>query len=193
MIRYLVNLEDCCLVHATPDSRSGAVPAAKDAFFEELCFEYAIDIQAVVGHEFVQDPETLECIELTTGNSINTDIWGWHTTSIERGVDYGLRQAFQSPVTMAGPDWLYGPWTPIAPICSAPNMAFELLTSQAGGLADDDDSGVPDVCECPPSNQPQAAEVSSCSGVPVPLRTMRMIGVNPLSADAGQRQSGREG
>ncbi len=66
-------------------------------------------------------------------------------------------------------------------------------TSWAGTLTDctdADGNGTADDCEgCPPSGQPQSAEVLTPSGLLVPMRTMRMIGVRTLSANPGQSQA----
>jgi len=46
-----------------------------------------------------------------------------------------------------------------------------------------------DECACQPSGQPAPPEVLTAAGASVPLRTMRMIGVRALSADAGRSQA----
>ena len=48
---------------------------------------------------------------------------------------------------MSGPDWLYGPWSPLAPACSAPNMAFQLLTDVSGSTLDCNGNRIPDECD----------------------------------------------
>jgi len=171
VVEYEVSLEDCCLIHATNDSRSPLQPAQPDAFYEQLCFQYDIDIQAVVGHKFVGSGAT--CTEESTGNSATVPFWGWHTTGIENG----KLDAWQSTVSMSGSDWLYGPWTPASPMCSAPNMAFALLTNQNSITIDCNDNGTPDVCEsgpdCQPDGVPDECEVANgtskdCNGGGIP-------------------------
>lgn len=147
-LEYSVDLIDCCLVHADSDSRSTLTPAQGDAFHEQQCFAYDMDIQAVMGHKFVDVAGV--CTEVLTGNKATVDFWGWHTTGMERG----LRPALQSVVSMSGSDWLYGPWSPVAPTCSSPNMAFQLLTNDPSASADCNDNGVPDMCESLPDCQP---------------------------------------
>ena len=159
---YLATLSDCCLLHANVDSRSSATPAQTDAFHEESCFEYDIDIQAVVGYEYVDVGGT--CMPFSTGNSATDPYWAWQTTGINRGV----RPALETFVSLSPPDWLYGPWSEITPACSERNMAFSLLTDADpttgdcnlngvpdycditfGGYADGNNDGIPDVCQCP--------------------------------------------
>jgi hypothetical protein len=125
---YLVELSDCCLIHSTPDSRSGFTPAGPGAFDEEQCFRYDIDIQAVVGFEYADIGGGI-CVAGLTGTFAENPFWGWHTTA----VDSGIRKALQSPVVMNGPQWQYGPWQTITPSCATEpvNMAFELLTTVA--------------------------------------------------------------
>ena len=120
-------LRDRLFKESTQDTRSGAFPADDGGFFEEECFLYDLDIQAVIGHEFIDDGFG-NCIQVPTGRDATEDIWGWHSTSLEIGASVGLRPALTSSVTMSGSDWLYGPWTLVSPVCSQPNMAFELLT-----------------------------------------------------------------
>ena len=161
VIKYLVDLPDCCLVQANPDSRSGWLGATKGAFLEEKCFDYAIDIQAVVGHRFEQDPVTFECIETPTGISADDDFWGWHTTSLVCGrTPFGPHDAATGSVKMGVADqWLYGPWSPVTPVCSLANMAFELVTSITMGDGDTNGNCVPDQCECFFSSQPEAEQL----------------------------------
>ncbi|MFH1110007.1 MAG: S8 family serine peptidase, partial [Planctomycetota bacterium] len=146
--RYDVDLVDCCLLHSYADSRNGLTPGQPGAFLETECFNYDIDIQAVIGHEFVDIGGV--CTEVVTGNTATIPFWGWHTT----GTEHGLRPALRSMVSMSGPDWLYGPWANITPTCSAPNMAFQLLTDTSGSSGDCNDNGRPDVCESGPDCQP---------------------------------------
>ncbi len=148
VIEYSVDLEDCCLIQANPDSRSSQVPAQADGFHEQECFSYDIYIQAVVGRKYVESGGT--CVEVSTANSASQDVWGWHTTNIE----HGLRPALQSVVTMTGPNWVYGPWTPAAPSCSEPNMAFQLSTNVSGSTSDCNTNGIPDRCDVGPDCQP---------------------------------------
>ena len=67
VLDYLVNLDDCCLVHSNIDSRTGHMPALKNGFYEEKGVAYWIDIEAVIGHEYHQDKATGACIEKVTG------------------------------------------------------------------------------------------------------------------------------
>jgi hypothetical protein len=147
--RYDVDLVDCCLVHSYPDSRNLLTPGQPGAFLETECFNYDIDIQAVVGHTFLS-ADGVCTTEVLTSNTATIDFWGWHTT----GTEHGLRPALRSMVSMSGPDWLYGPWNLLAPDCSAPNMAFQLLTDTSGSGGDCNDNGRPDVCESGPDCQP---------------------------------------
>jgi len=138
---YLARLSKGCLIYAQPDSRSGLIPGQPDAFHEEHCFWYDIDIQALVGRTYYRDPQTGSCIEWSTQNhGPGADFWGWHTTGLENGRRAALvSQTAPGPV---GAPWIYGPWSPAVPICSPPpvNMAFALLTN---------DPDAPDPCLCP--------------------------------------------
>ena len=143
---YVVDLASCCLVRANVDSRTAPMPAQFDGFFEEQCLSYAIDIQAVVGHKFVDDGFGA-CIEESTGESWDEDVWGWHSTTTEIGAAFGLGPALQTVVTMDGKDWFYGPWGPVDITCGQRNMAFELITDTPNEEDPDaDGDGVPDVC-----------------------------------------------
>jgi len=159
---YRADLAGCCLVHANADSRSLSVPAQSDGFFEERCVDYAIDIQAVIGRRFVDDGGA-GCTEVATGRSIDGDFWGWHTAPDSVGAPFGLGSALASTVTVAPPDWLYGPWSAVAPVCAAPNMAFELFTDVIyDGDPDADQDGYPDSCVCGTIN----GAVADPSGIP---------------------------
>lgn len=154
---YEVDLIDCCLVHANTDTRSGLVPAQTGTFDEQACFAYDLDIQAVVGVEYVNVLGT--CVQVLTGGVAASNIWGWHTTAVESGT----RPALQTTVTMSGPNWLYGPWTPVVPSCSAPNMAFELFTD-IGSVIDCDQNTIPDICEmvdCQPNGTMDACDIAA--------------------------------
>jgi hypothetical protein len=147
---YRVELADCCLIHAYPDSRNSLTPAQADAFHETACFAYDLDIQAVVGAKWVDSGGT--CVETPTGNTAPGPFWGWHTTGIEEG----SRGALTTSVSMSGSDWLYGPWSAVVPSCSMPNMAFQVLTDtpEPPGGQDCDDNGIYDVCETGADCQP---------------------------------------
>ncbi|MCH7884852.1 MAG: S8 family serine peptidase [Planctomycetes bacterium] len=147
VIEYVSGLAACCLVHAIEDSRTMQTPGQAVAFFEERCLHYAIDIQAVVGHAFVDDGKD-GCAEVATGLTAVADFWGWHSTGVERGAEFGLQSALQSEVSMSGSDWLYGPWSAATPVCSQPNMAFELLTTEPSAQGDSDANGNSIVDEC---------------------------------------------
>ncbi len=125
MIEYEVILAHCCLLQAHADSRGTFVPAQATGFFEELCLEYEIGIQAVVGVRFDAAPVTGDCIETLTGRSVDGDFWGWHSTANAHGV----HAAFSSAVTTSGGDWLFGPWNPVVPVCPSAGLAFELITT----------------------------------------------------------------
>lgn len=182
---YFVGLDKCCLVHQRPDSRTGHIPAVKGQFLEEACGHYTLDIQAVVGHKFVPDLASAlplnACIEVPTSKFADGDYWGWHTTDNERG----RFPALDTQITMAGPDWLYGPWNPVVPACSQPNMAFQLLTWEpVPTLPDEDDDGIPDACECPPSAKPISTLADT--GFGIGNRTL-VIETDPI--DAGSTQA----
>ncbi|HUU84067.1 MAG TPA: S8 family serine peptidase [Phycisphaerae bacterium] len=136
VFEYAVEIVKCCLLQSFPDSRSGWLPAQPEAFEEEHCFLYDIDIQAVVGMSYQRDPQGW-CLQVASPNiGEGTDFWGWHSTDIENG----RRNALTTTVTTdAVAVWLYGPWVDALPVCApAPvNMAFELLT---------DDPKVPPPC-----------------------------------------------
>lgn len=126
--QFEVDLVDCCLVHSNADSRSSNTPAKPVAFQEEECFDYDLSIQAIIGHEFTADGFG-GCTETVTGNTAAAPFWGWHSTTRE----VGSRGAIASTLSMAGSDWLYGPWSVVAPACGGPNLAFELLTTTPSG------------------------------------------------------------
>lgn len=169
VVEYEVDLINCCLVHANIDSRSGFVPAQVGLFDEEACFAYDLDIQAVVGVEYVDMSGT--CTQVLTGGVAASDIWGWHST----GVESGVQPALQTAVTMSGPNWLYGPWTPLVPSCSSPNMAFELITD-IGTIQDCNNNNINDLCEmidCQPNGTFDACDIiegtsSDCNSNGVP-------------------------
>lgn len=145
---YLVGLDDCCLLRAMPDSRSGLTPAVEGSFNQERCTRYSLGIDAVVGKKFERDPITQECVQVETNTSANGTFWGWVSTGVATGIGTGLQPVTQSSVSRAGADWIYGPWVPTVPICSAPNTAFELLThAPSTGDKDIDGNGIPDECE----------------------------------------------
>ncbi|MFO0972357.1 MAG: S8 family serine peptidase [Phycisphaerae bacterium] len=127
--QFSVYVVDCCLLHAMPDSRSGQIPAQPDAFHEQHCYWYDLDVQAVIGQGYSRDPQTGGCVAAASPNSANLpDVWGWHSTTLENG----QRAALMSHVMMVGPQWMYGPWAIAPPMCAVPpaNMAFALLTSE---------------------------------------------------------------
>jgi subtilisin family serine protease len=170
VIRYSAVLENCCLIHAEVDSRSGQTPAQPTAFEEEECFEYGLDIQAVAGVSFADSGGT--CVETATGNTVDGNFWGWYTSDVESGASFGLQQALESQLTMSGSDWLYGPWSPVTATCAQPNMAFRLITPVVvHGDPDEDGSGVPDICEC---SAPDAVLAE-----PTPVIKNRYLSVEP--------------
>jgi len=159
VFKYRADLQNCCLLHAEVDSRSGRTPAQTAAFNEEQCFSYAIDIQAVIGAKYADSGGT--CVATSTGRSASANFWGWHTTAIARGVSFGLQPALQSQSSMSGSDWLYGPWVAASPVCSSPNMAFSLTTTTlVAGNPDLDGNGVPDVCDAPPPVNPDPSGIN---------------------------------
>ncbi len=170
VLEYFVNLDRCCLVHARADYRSGHWPAKKGAFYEEKGVDYHIDIQAVVGHKYVQDKETGECVEYATGHYAFNDFWGWHTTPIN---NY-LKTALETMVGM-GPlgEWLYGPWLNVTPKCAFPNMSFELLTNIPTPYCKEK------CCQCPPGSH----WIDGCGSGNDQLKSRAtvVIDTNPLS------------
>ncbi len=151
VLEYETSLADCCLLDQNLDTRTDVMPAQADAFNEERCLTYDIDIQAVIGKRYVDDGEG-GCVEEATGNLALFDFWGVHTSSVAHGVSFGLRSALES-FLLSGPipgQWLYNqPWSLVTPACSSqPNLAFELLTTDTGSYhPDGDNNGVPDFCE----------------------------------------------
>ena len=168
VLEYFVHLDNCCLVHESGDTRyDPPLPVAfKDGFHEQQCDDYHLDIQAVVGTKFFQDPATLECIESKTGRTADADYWGWHTSPRICGKDpFGPNTALTGQVIM-GPagEWLYGPWVNTTTICSEANMAFELLTPEINTDPTKDDFNgncIPDKCECPPVDPPSIPPAAS--------------------------------
>jgi len=157
--QYEVDLVDCCLVRSYLDSRNGLTPGQPHAFLETACFDYDIDIQAVMGYTYTLGGG---CVQTPTANSATIPFWGWHTT----GTEHVLRPALRSMVSMAGPDWLYEPWANITPTCLAPNMAFQLLTDVGGNTLDCNENHIPDDCElasgapdCQPNEIPDSCEL----------------------------------
>jgi hypothetical protein len=141
VLEYFVNLDDCCLVHANIDSRTGHLPALKNGFYEEKGVAYWIDIEAVIGIEYHQDKESGACIQKLTGEGSSNPFWGWHTTPNENGLDSSLHTS----VGMGpGGEWFYGPWLNIDPKCTESNMAFELLTNTGMPICKEK------CCQCPP-------------------------------------------
>ena len=141
VLEYEVYLADCCLLHADADSRSAVVPAQRMGFLEELCFDYEIGIQAVVGVRYDEDPPGGDCVPTLTANAATGDFWGWHSTANA----HGTHAAYSTAVATAGVDWQYGPWNVVSPACSSANMAFELITTAPAGDADSIlwDNGLP--------------------------------------------------
>jgi len=145
---YQADLGNCCLVQANVDSRNGETPAQAGAFNDTQCLTYAMDIQAVIGTEFVDNGGT--CDEVSTGRSADGDFWGWNTTNTGLGTSNGLQAALDSELTVSGSDWLYGPWALTNTACSEPNMAYALVTTElVAGDLDEDGNGMPDACEAP--------------------------------------------
>lgn len=146
VVEYTADLATCCLSNANVDWRTDDTPAQPRVFYEEPCLDYAIDIQAVFGTALVDDG-TGHCVETPINRSIEEDVWGWHTTSNKVGASLGLQHALQTTIARNEDGWLYGPWQPVTPTCSAPNLAFELLTVAEGELIDCNHNGVPDECD----------------------------------------------
>ncbi len=141
ILQYDAALSDCCLIHTTVDSRNGATPANAFSFTDESCLDYHLSVQAVVGRRYVDDGFG-GCMEEITGTSVTADYWGWQTTTIESSV----AGALSGVTSTAASDWLFGPWTPVTAACGAPNMAFELLTSENPGVPEEVSwwNGIPD-------------------------------------------------
>jgi predicted outer membrane repeat protein len=140
---YAANLQDCCLLQAEQDGRSGATPATQTAFLEEECFDYALDIQAVAGVRFFDFGGG--CQGFVTNNVALGDFWGWHSTGMSCGSPQ--EPALSSSISYTATDWLHGPWSQVTAACSAPNMAFELLTTNAVTVTDCNANCVADACE----------------------------------------------
>ncbi len=127
-IEYEAALGDCCLLHAGTDSRSSAVPAEPTAFFEELCFDYVIGIQAVVGIRYDQPG----CTQTLTATTANGDFWGWHSTDNS----LGAHEVYAAAASKPGSDWLFGPWSTASHACAFEDMAFALITTDVDGGTD---------------------------------------------------------
>ncbi|GEM_PF-2320572 len=147
VFEYYVDLSQCCLIQSHPDPRLPATgvdrcPARPNAFAEHHCFWYALNIQAVVGVRWLGGASAVCCERVFSNNVALGDFWGWHATSIEKGIRPAVQTAIslgepvQSPCPPLsecppGPRWLYGPWSYVKPVCPFDhriNMAFELLT-----------------------------------------------------------------
>ncbi|MBI3835972.1 MAG: hypothetical protein HY287_16725 [Planctomycetes bacterium] len=135
---YSAKLFNCCLLQANPDSRTGLTPAQPVQFATDLCVDYELGIQAVVGVTY----GTPSCVQTLTAGVATGDFWGWHSTSN----DIGDHQALGGPVVVAGgTDWQYGPWSAVSGGCGAHNMSFELITQTAtAGLTVFWQNGTPD-------------------------------------------------
>lgn len=130
---YAIDLPDCCLVQALPDSRSGLTPATANSFEAEECAAYDLSIQAVVGA--VYEPGELDpavCEEVLTAGSASGDFWGWYTSTDENG----QRVALAGELTVGDPNLLGGPWQSPPPACTARQLAFELYSRTAVGSGD---------------------------------------------------------
>jgi len=170
VIDHAADLVNCCMVRSYADGRNGLTPGQPAAFVNAACLPYAIDIQAVIGHKFV-DVDGV-CTEVETGHSAAVPFWGWLTTGTERG----LGPALQSVISMSGSNQFYGPWSPLATTCAAPNMAYQLISDTSGG-GDCNGNGVPDACEagadCQPNGVFDTCDIGSgasedCDGLGVP-------------------------
>lgn len=148
VFEYAVDLSKCCLVDSNPDVRVPATdpwhcPARPEAFRERYCFRYSISIQAVVGMRWGHAGTAACCVRQPNNNFAEKDFWGWHTTSVERGVRPALESVLGTGP--AGPricelgecpprpnEFRFGPWTNAKPVCPFDhrvNMAFELWTN----------------------------------------------------------------
>lgn len=164
VFEYEIRISDCCLLCANPDPRSNLVPAQCDAFNEQHCFVYDLDIQAVVGRSWSKAASGCPCLPVSTlNNAQGKHFWGWHSTTIERG----KRQAVRTVTSVQGVNCpTYGPWVYAQHLCTflkRPQMSFELLTNNPN---------VPDAC-------PQACCLPNGACVDVPTATCLAIGGTP--------------
>ncbi len=87
------------------------------------------------------------CVATSTDVAETEPFWGWRSTADESG----SRSPASGLVTLdAEETWLYDGWTAVQPTCGTPNLAFELLTTESGGVTcgcvTDDDCGDQDAC-----------------------------------------------
>ena len=133
VFEYFVKLEDCCLLCSEVDPRDGGVPAEPEAFLEVCGFGYWLDIQAVVGAEWIPPDCDIDYTgHLPSPSSLDGHFWGWHTSYEEKLEDActgGIVDFALNPANC----WDYGNWDKQQWECPwvAPpvNMAFELLTA----------------------------------------------------------------
>jgi hypothetical protein len=98
---------------------------------------FTIDVTDLVGG----------CVAKSTGVAEAEPFWGWRSTAEEAG----NRPPTVGVVALDPEDgWLYNGWTAVQPTCGSPNLSFELLTTETGGVtcgcATDDDCGDGDAC-----------------------------------------------
>ncbi len=129
VVQYTVDLVDCCLVEANPDSRSSQTPAIAGGFLAEDCTEYALSIQALAGRRYDADGLGV-CIVAATATTAAGDFWGWHSTVD----DHITGPALSTTVSEVGSDWLFDPWVTATASCGNSNTAFELFTSEPLGV-----------------------------------------------------------
>jgi len=146
---YRVDLTQCCLVCSEADPRDGGIPADVDAFREVRGFKYWLDIQGVVGVQWL--PSAIPpCAPILTGHLPSPTepgghFWGWHTSPGPVMPCQPMDEACSGQIvdfTPYPPDcWDYGNWTKqpwnCPPSMEPVQMAFELITTE------------PEPCPCP--------------------------------------------
>ncbi|MCK6484228.1 MAG: GEVED domain-containing protein [Phycisphaerae bacterium] len=142
---YRIDLSRCVLICSELDPRTSHIPAQMDGFYEEPLLRYWIDIQAVVGAEWVRvGPDTI--IEMReTGHVPPGDgdhFWGWHTSpgpgpdNLCGALDEACTGAIIDVTPPTPQCWRYGLWQKQPWLCDTMppfpevHMAFELLTDQ---------------------------------------------------------------
>ena len=142
---YNVDLDRCCLLCSEPDPRPVAVPpdpARPGGFLETAGLRYWLDIQAVVGVQWLPESDP-ECEMVFTGHLPSPDtpdghFWGWHTSPGPADPYEPMEEACTGRIVDFTPyppdcpdygDWETQPWLcpddPPLPV----HMAFELLTT----------------------------------------------------------------
>lgn len=131
ILSYETRLHDCCLVESNMDSRSGATPAQREAFNQELCLDYELSIQAITGRRYDRDIPSGQCIASPTAGWATGNFWGWHRTAL----GHGSAPTLVGPVVEAG-GWTVGPMSALVTGCGPSDAAFELLTTTPAGQSE---------------------------------------------------------